>query len=272
MTIRLPTPNTIVGTITIGVADTAALSLHVRFVRPRLLSWGAARDEIERLMVGDEVCARPQFNATRAVTIRARPKKIWPWLVQIGFGRAGWYSYDPLDNLGHHSSEQIIPEFQHLSVGDWVPMGGKVTPYKANLVTKMEPNRLMLWEKGGGTWLWLLEPVDAGHMRLITRMRGRYGWSKPTIAIELILMELGDPFMMRRCLLGIKRRAEMLAAERQSFVITGRPGTPEVVISDGHGSHEPPDRIRGLAASPNADLRCKPCSVQPWLLIPQAGM
>ena len=233
MIIRLPTPNRIVRTITIGVAVTAALSLHIHFIRPRLLSWGATRDEIERPMVGDEVCAQPQFNATRAVTIRARPEEIWPWLVQIGFGHAGWYSYDLLDNLGRHSSERIIPEFQRLAVGDWVPMDLSGTPYTANLVTKMEPNRLMLWEKGGGTWLWLLEPVDAGHTRLITRMRGTYNWRKPTIAIELILMEIGDPFMMRKCLLGIKRRAEMLAAERPREVITSRPGTPEVVMSDG---------------------------------------
>ncbi len=78
MTIRLPTPNKIVGTITIGVDVTAALSLHIRFVRPRLLSWGATRDEIERPMVGDVACTRPQLNATRAVTIRARPEEIWP--------------------------------------------------------------------------------------------------------------------------------------------------------------------------------------------------
>jgi hypothetical protein len=245
MTIRLPTLNRIVGTITIGVAVTAALSLHVRFVRPRLLNWGATCDEIERPMVGDEVCVRPRFNATRAVTIRARPEEVWPWLVQIGFGRAGWYSYDLLDNLGRHSSERIIPEFQHLAVGDWVPMGGKITPYTANLVTKMEPNRLMLWEKGGGTWLWLLEPVDAEHTRLITRMRGTYNWRKPTIAIELILMEIGDPFMMRKCLLGIKRRAEKLAAERQSFAVTGRPGTPAVVVSDGHGKEITTNRGAG---------------------------
>ncbi len=126
-------------------------------------------------------------------------------------------------------------------------MGGKVTPYTANLVTKMEPNRQMLWEKGGGTWLWLLEPVDADHTRRITRRRGTYNWRKPRIVSELILMKLGDPFMMRKCLLGIKRWAMLLAAERQSFVITGRPGTPEVIISDGHGSEITPNRGAGNA-------------------------
>ena len=72
----------------------------------------------------------------------------------------------------------------------------------------------MLWEKPGGTWLWLLEPAGPGQTRLITRLRSRYDWGKPAIVTELILMELGDPFMMRKCLLGIKQRAEHLAAER----------------------------------------------------------
>ena len=71
----------------------------------------------------------------------------------------------------------------------------------------------MLWRKGGGTWLWLLEPGGTGQTRLITRLRSRYTWTRLTIVTELILMELGDPFMMRKCLLGIKHRAEHLAAE-----------------------------------------------------------
>ncbi len=72
---------------------------------------------------------------------------------------------------------------------------------------------MMLWEKGGGTWLWLLEPADPGRTRLISRMRGRYRWTRPSIVTELILMEIGDPFMMRKCLLGIKQRAERLARD-----------------------------------------------------------
>ncbi len=93
-------------------------------------------------------------------------------------------------------------------------MGGKPTPATAYRVTRLEPGTLMLWEKPGGTWLWLLEPSGPGQTRLITRLRSRYDWGKPAIVTELILMELGDPFMMRKCLLGIKHRAEQLAAER----------------------------------------------------------
>jgi len=63
-------------------------------------------------MAGDELCPRPQPNATRAVTIAAGPDDIWPWLVQWGRNRAGFYSYDLLDNLGRPSARQILPQFQ----------------------------------------------------------------------------------------------------------------------------------------------------------------
>jgi len=198
-----------------GLGAVAALGVYLRWIRPRVFSWGAARDEVSRPMAGDELCLRPQLKATRAVTIDAPPEDIWPWLVQWGWNRAGFYSYDLLDNLGRRSAEEILPEFQRLAVGDWVPMSAKTTPYTAFRVTRLEPGRLMLWEKASGTWLWLVEPAGPGRARLITRMRGRYRWTRPTIVTELILMEIADPFMMRRCLLGIKQRAERLAAQQR---------------------------------------------------------
>ena len=198
-----------------GVVAAVTLGVYVRWVRPRAFSWGATGEEAGRPMAGDELCPRPQLNATRAVTITAAPEDIWPWLVQWGWNRAGFYSYDLLDNLGRPSARQILPQFQQLAVGDWVPMGGKTTPYTAYRVARLEPCTLMLWQKGGGTWLWLLEPDGTGHTRLITRLRSRYAWARPTIVTELILMEIGDPFMMRKCLLGIKQRAEQLAAGRR---------------------------------------------------------
>ena len=66
-------------------------------------------------MPGDELLDQPSFQATRAISIRAPPEDVWPWLVQIGYGRAGFYAYDLLDNLGHgRSAERIRPELQHL--------------------------------------------------------------------------------------------------------------------------------------------------------------
>ena len=66
--------------------------------------------------------ARPTFNATRAISIAAAPERVWPWLLQVGLTRAGWYSYDILDNLGRRSARRIIPELQGLAPGDVVPM------------------------------------------------------------------------------------------------------------------------------------------------------
>lgn len=70
---------------------------------------------------GDDMVQRPNFNLTRAITIHARPEEIWPWLVQIGYGRAGWFSYDLLDNLGWHCAEQLIPGLQQLQVRRFRP-------------------------------------------------------------------------------------------------------------------------------------------------------
>lgn len=95
--------------------------------RPWQLSWGATREELVRRMPGDEVVPCPTFNTTRAVTVGAKPEDIWPWLVQIGFGRGGWYSYDIFDNLGRHSTERIIPAFQHVDVDDLIPIGPGAT-------------------------------------------------------------------------------------------------------------------------------------------------
>jgi hypothetical protein len=196
------------GVAAVGIA--ATVGAHVRWTRPRAFSWGATPEETSRPMPGDGICPRPQLNATRAVSIAAAADDIWPWLVQWGWNRAGFYSYDLLDNLGRPSAREVLPQFQDLQVGDWVPMSGTITPDTAYRVSRLDPGKLMLWEKPGGTWLWLLEPDGDGHTRLVTRLRSRYAWTRPTIITELILMEIGDPFMMRKCLLGIKQRAEQL--------------------------------------------------------------
>ncbi len=151
----------------------------------------------------------------------------------MGCTRAGFYSYDWLDNAGIHSAEHILPEFQHLAVGDFIPMipDGK----QGMWVKAFEQNRWILWvgKEDQSTWLWGLYPQDESHTRLITRNRVRYTWTLPWV-IFYLLQDVGDIVMMRKCLLGIKRRAEMLAAERQSFAAPGQPDTPEVVVSDGH--------------------------------------
>jgi len=197
----------------------ATVVAYVLFVRPRVFRWGATDDDIARPMPGDELVPGASNRWTRAVTIAACPHEIWPWIMQIGFGRAGWYSYDLFDNLGRHSSEVVIPDLQTVHVGDLAgPMASPPTPTTSFRVHAFETDRFMLWIKGdnGGTWLWLLEPIDAESTRLITRMLGRYDWKRLRGLFEVALVELGDPWMFRRCMLGIKRRAEHLADQRRA--------------------------------------------------------
>jgi len=158
-------------------------------------------------MPGDDVVEHPTFNATRAVTVKARPEQIWPWLLQIGFHRAGWYSYDWVDNLFRPSAERIVPELQHLRAGDVIPMGPGGS--SGLWVKDLEPDRWMLWwdKKGYATWLWLLDPIGEGRTRLITRVRAHYRWTSPSILFSLP-MDVGDIVMMRKSMLAVKRRAE----------------------------------------------------------------
>ncbi len=193
----------------ISLAALGAIStgVYLRLIRPWQLRWGATDREVASLRPGDDDIRQPTFNATRAVTVAARPEEIWPWLIQIGVTRASWYSYDLFDNLGRHSSERILPEFQHLAIGDVIPMSpdGK----QGLWVKALEPNRWMLWgsKTGDSIWYWGLEPVNSGHTRLITRVRMRYHWTSPALLFDL-LVEFADIVMMRKCLLGIKRRSE----------------------------------------------------------------
>jgi hypothetical protein len=151
----------------------AILGVYLRFIRPWQMRWGATDEEVQRSMPGDDVVKHPTFNATRAVTIQARPEEIWPWLVQIGCTRAGMYSYDWLDNAGIRSAQRILPEFQHLEVGDFIPMtpDGK----QGMWVKAFEPNRWILWvaKEDQSTWFWGLYPQDERHTRLISRLRVR---------------------------------------------------------------------------------------------------
>ena len=97
----------------VGLAAGYALA-----VRPRLVRWGATDEEVRRPSPGAELIPGGERSATMAVTIEAEPSRLWPWLVQMGADRGGWYSWDRLDNWGHASADRIHPEWQEISVGD----------------------------------------------------------------------------------------------------------------------------------------------------------
>lgn len=204
--------------ITILAAAAAGLGAFVKVYRPWHHRWGATDEEVAGGMPGDELIPVAEFHPTRAITIAARPEEIWPWIVQIGYGRAGFYAYDLLDNLGHPSAEQIIADLQDPTVGDWIPMSPTVNDSTAFRVKAFEPNRWMLWSKPDSTWCWTLHPIDAERTRLICRIKTKYLWTEPIVFVSLFLMEFGDFFMSRRELLGIRRRAETIASARRSLV------------------------------------------------------
>jgi len=180
--------------------------------------WRATSAEIAGPLAGDEFLPDAQFQSTRAITIDARPEAVWPWLVQVGCLRAGWYSNDLLDNLGHRSTTTILAAFQHLEVGQWVPMSPSATPSDRTAleVHSFEVNEWMLWTKPDSTWVWKLTPADGNTTRLVTRIHAVYDWHRPLIALlGVILVEFGDFAMQRRMLRAIKARAESL--------VTGHP-------------------------------------------------
>jgi hypothetical protein len=191
-----------------GIAVVFGSASIVWFVYlPWALTWGSTHEEIARSMPGDDLVANPTFCATRAVTVEASPEQIWPWIVQMGYLRAGFYSYDLLDNDGIPSAEHILADLQDLSVGDRIPLSRDAHAR----VTILEPDAAMVlvfevegtWE--GSTWAWGLYPEDASHTRLVTRLRVDVDSIR-----SQVLLDLGEIIMMRKCMLGIKRRAERM--------------------------------------------------------------
>ena len=176
------------------------------------LRWGATDAEVAATMPGDGLLPHARFNPTRAITIDAPPAAVWPWLVQVGFGRAGFYSNDLLDNFARPSLRKIDPDLQNLEVGQWVSMSSTPSESTAWKVDSFVQDEWLLWRKPDSTWSWVLHDLGDGRTRLITRVHVLYDWSRPVYsAFGVVLMEFGDFPMFRRMLLGIKERAESMS-------------------------------------------------------------
>ncbi len=109
--------------LVLAMAGSILVALYHWVIGPWQRRWGATDDEIADTLPGDELVAEPREQCTRAITIRARPEEIWPWVIQLGADRGGFYSYDWLENLfglGIHSADRIVPEWQEREVGDLV--------------------------------------------------------------------------------------------------------------------------------------------------------
>jgi hypothetical protein len=182
------------------------------FFRRWCLTWGARPDEVSRKLPGDEVLVDAGIVSTRAITVDAPLAVIWPWLVQMGSGRGGVYTYDWIENLlglNMHSAREILPQFQDLKVGDELPLGpGR----SAMRVAVCDPEHTLTFQFADGNWVWIFALfAEDGETRLISRNRIAAAGAPPARLFNMLVMEPGSLMMERKMLLGIKQRAEDLA-------------------------------------------------------------
>jgi hypothetical protein len=177
-----------------------ATASYLVVFRPWSRRWGATRDEIGRVLPGDEVVAHPGVEMTRAVTIDAPVDAVWPWLAQIGQDRAAFYSYDWLENLAGcrlRNADRIHPEWQHREIGETVLLH----PVAGIKLARFEPNSSYAFEGG---WYFALTSMPGGRTRLLARSRVPRGL--PSLGYA-VFVELPHFIMERKMLLGIKQRA-----------------------------------------------------------------
>jgi hypothetical protein len=219
--------------VVLASAASVSGSVYAILVRPRISRWGATEAETRRVLPGDQPENQQGHRvvSTRAITIDAPPESVWPWLVQMGSGRAGFYTHEWVERLlfityaDGHSATRIHPEWQDLQVGDKVPY----SRFNTVDVIALDPPRCLI----AGEWL-VLEPLDAGaRTRLIARTRG--GWLEPfarnvpvlwpllwpvAALIERGPGELLHHYMETGMLKGIKARAEASHPDRGVIEVT----------------------------------------------------
>jgi hypothetical protein len=184
----------------------------------------ATAEERTRPLPGDECIPNPLDTITHAVTIHCPPREVWPWLAQMGAGsRAGWYSYDWLDNRRTPSATRIIGELQHPAVGSTFPaLPGVTEGFK---VAALEPERRLTLifpdadGRASSSWTFVLEPIGHHQTRLLVRVRATESFrfhGLPALLTK-ILMRFVHFVMERKQLLGIVERAERLMAVEHAF-------------------------------------------------------
>lgn len=224
-------------------------------VRSEQQTWGVRPQDVDRALAGDELIPVADVSETRSLAVAAPPEAIWPWLVQMGYGRGGWYSYDQLD-MDRPSADSVFDEWQGLAEGDLVPThpdGGfvaRIVEPETALVLYLDtalvaggsdpaspgprtgvpieaeartPGPLQAAGALGdlampefrATWAFILEPQADGSTRLIERLRLWTGEAGLTQQLGLPLMGLGVFLMTRKHMLGVKERAERLARQRE---------------------------------------------------------
>ncbi len=212
--------------LTLAGLASAAAAAYALAIRPWMSRWGAAEDELLSAFPGDDLIPTAKIDMTHAITIRATPAQVWPWLVQIGQGRGGFYTYDWIENiagLNIHSATRILPEHQGLQLGDQVPLAPDGTGMQ---VATLEAEKTLVLHSdtrsniiGGlptmrpddylaGLWGFHLVEVEPGLTRLVERFK--VDWN-PGLVNNLayhIFLEPVSFIMERGMLLGIKQRVE----------------------------------------------------------------
>ncbi|MGE3076597.1 MAG: SRPBCC family protein [Dehalococcoidia bacterium] len=182
--------------------------------------WGATDDELLRILPGDGRVPDPVYVTTRAITVDAEPRDIFPWLVQMGKGRGGLYSYDFLDRLfgilDAPSAKVILPEFQDLQPGDEIPVGKGGNFPVADL--RRDEFLLLAGEADGAAWTWstALYPMAGGKTRIVTRNTGRGGPFDRRMLMGIV--DIAAFIMVRRWLKVLKQRGEWLHGKRLAEV------------------------------------------------------
>jgi hypothetical protein len=187
-----------------------AIGTYLLMVGPWQRRWGATEDEVRRGMPGDTLLRQNAPSTTRAITTDASPEAVFPWLLQIGYGRGGWYSYDWIDNDGKTSVGRIDPALQRLTVGDRFEMLPGIGP----IVSEIVPNHHIV--SGGETdsWCLLVEPTPDGRTRLISRWRQDWPRSAGTY-LWIALSDPGSFLMEQKMLRRIRDLAERDGAAKR---------------------------------------------------------
>jgi hypothetical protein len=198
-----------------SVIAVGAAAAYVLAVRPWQLRWATTGEERAATLAGDDLIANPDLTATRAITVHAAAEQVWPWIAQLGQGRGGFYSYDVLENLvgcNIHSADQIVPEWQAITVGDQV----KLHPEVGLDIAVVESGRALVLRGGvpmgaapppyDFTWAFVLQEQPEGTTRLLVRERYAYTQRWAPLLVEPVAVVAF--VMTQRMLCGIRDRAE----------------------------------------------------------------
>ncbi len=189
----------------LGAAGVVAAGAYALIVRPRMVHWGATEEEFRGPFPGAEIVPGGTRSATMAAEFDAPPSAVWPWLVQMGHDRGGWYSWDVLDNFGRHSTRAVRPEWQEVHVGSRFvakPDGSEWWE-----VVALEPERFLClrmsldlrgrpFDPAAGrprfhtdsTWGFLLKELPGGRTRLVVSGYWSFspGWLKPILGYTML--------------------------------------------------------------------------------------